>query len=54
MGSPRAGSVFALVQRRSLLSPKCCRKHVNTAKDKFRTQRHVNKACIIYLLMYEF
>jgi hypothetical protein len=47
------GSVFALVQRRSLLSLKRCRKHVNIANDKFGTQRHVNKACIIYLSMYE-
>jgi hypothetical protein len=54
LGSPRVGSIFALAQRRSLLSPKRCRKHVNTAKDKFGTQRHVNKACNIYLLMYEF
>jgi hypothetical protein len=35
LGSPRAGSVFALVQRRSLLSPKCCRKHMNTTNNKF-------------------
>jgi hypothetical protein len=35
MGSLRVGSVFALVQRRSLLSPKRCRKHVNTANYKF-------------------
>jgi hypothetical protein len=41
------------VQRRSLLSLKRCRKHVNTTNDKFETQRHVNKACNIYLLMYE-
>jgi hypothetical protein len=36
LGSPRAGSVFALVQTRSLPSPKCCRQHVNTSNDKFR------------------
>jgi hypothetical protein len=35
LGSPRAESVFALVQRRLLLSPKHCRKHMNTANDKF-------------------
>jgi hypothetical protein len=54
MGSPRAGSIFAQVRRRSLLSPKRCHKHVNTTKNKSGTQRHVNKACNIYLLMYEF
>jgi hypothetical protein len=36
LGRPQAGSVFALVQRRSLLSPKRCHKHVNTANDKFQ------------------
>jgi hypothetical protein len=41
------------VQRCSLLSLKRCRKHVNTANSKLGTQRHVNKACSIYLLMYE-
>jgi hypothetical protein len=46
--------VFALVQRQSLLSPKRCHKHMNTAKDKFGTQRHVNEACNVCLLMYEF
>jgi hypothetical protein len=35
LGSPRVGSIFALVQRRSLLSPKCCRKHMNTTNNKF-------------------
>jgi hypothetical protein len=39
---------------RALGRLKRCRKHVNTAKDKFGTQRHVNKAHNIYLLMYEF
>jgi hypothetical protein len=32
LGSPREGSVFALVQRCSLLSPKRCRKHMNTSR----------------------
>jgi hypothetical protein len=41
------------VQRHLLLSPKICCKHVNTTNDKFGTHRHVNKACNIYLLMYE-
>jgi hypothetical protein len=49
LGSPRARCIFALVQRHSLLSLKCFRKHVNTTNDKFGTQRHVNKACNIYL-----
>jgi hypothetical protein len=53
MGSPRAGSAFALVHRCLLVSPKRCCKHVNTTNDKFRTQRHVIKTCNIYLLMYK-
>jgi hypothetical protein len=39
LGSPRAGSVFALVQGHSLLSLKHCRKLVNTAIDKFLNSR---------------
>jgi hypothetical protein len=35
LGSPRAESNFVLVQRRSLLSPKRCCKHMNTTNDKF-------------------
>jgi hypothetical protein len=54
LGSPQAGSVFALVQRRSLLKLKRCRKEMNTAEYKFGTQRHVNKASNIYLLTHEF
>jgi hypothetical protein len=42
------------VQRRSLLKLKRCRKKMNTFEDKFITQRHVNEACNIYLLTYEF
>jgi hypothetical protein len=39
MGSPRAGSVFALVQGHSLLSLKRCRKLVNTTINKFLNSR---------------
>jgi hypothetical protein len=30
--APRAESIFALVQGRSLLSPKHCHKHMNTTE----------------------
>jgi hypothetical protein len=39
LGSPRAWSVFALVQGHSLLSLKRCRKLVNIAIDKFLNSR---------------
>jgi hypothetical protein len=39
LGSPRAGSVFALVQRHSLLSPKCCCKLINIVIDKILNLR---------------
>jgi hypothetical protein len=35
LGRPRAGTVFALGQGHSLLSPKRCRKLANTTIDKF-------------------
>jgi hypothetical protein len=48
MGSLRVGSVFALVQRRSLLSPKRCCKHVNTANYQFRNSETCEQASSIY------
>jgi hypothetical protein len=35
LGRPRVESVFTWVQRRPLLSPNRCRKHMNTVDDKF-------------------